>query len=236
MKTVPLSVLAGVLFTATAYSASAALERQVINYGSAASPAYGDVNLSCAEFDPSLGELTGVSIRLDSYDVAQGVIFSVLGSGVAYADATVSSSGETVSVQGLSAALSTCATSLAAGPYSGTTAGFINLTVNSFAQHLTASEEVLSANLPAFVGGGSQAFQVLVRPGAATYSGSGQNSTIGFWGVVGSYGTVEIDYNYAVNVVSVPETGQFSLLAGGMAGCAALIALVRRARGQATKG
>ena len=234
MKTVQLRVLTGVMFTAAAFSAPAALERQVINYGSAASPAYGDVNLSWAEFDPSLGELTGVSIRLDSYDVAQGVIFSVLGGGVAFSGAAVSSSGETVSVQGLSAPLSTYATSLAAGPYSGTTAGFINLTVNSSAQHLTASEEVLSANLPAFVGAGSQAFQVLVTPGAATYSGSGQSSTIGFWGVVGSYGTVEIDYNYAAYVVSVPETGQFSLLAGGIAGCTALIALGRRARGQVT--
>jgi hypothetical protein len=234
MKLVPLGVLTGIFLAAAAGSAPAAMESQVINYGSAASPVYGDVKLAGAEFDPALGTLTGVSIKLDSYDVGQGVIFSVLGGGIAYSDASISSAGETVSVQGLSVPLSTCATSISVGPYSGTTAGFINLTVTSSAQHLTASEEVLSANLPSFIGAGSQAFQVLVTPGAATYSGSGQSSTIGFWGVVGSYGTVEIDYDYAANVVLVPETGQCSLIAGGLAGCTALMALGRRIRGYAT--
>lgn len=227
------TLAAGSVLILSALSASAAFERQVIDYGSAGSPvAGGTVNLSWAGFDPSLGQLTGVTITLDSYDSAQAEVISLPGAGVGYFNASVTSGVETVNVQDLPISLSTSTDSLMAGPSSGTTAGLTTTTGSGPTQHLTASETVLSPDLPFFIGGGLQAFSVLVTPGAGTFSGSGQGSAVGFGGVFNSYGSVEIDYSYLANVVTVPEASHFSAVTGGVAGFVSLLGWNRRVRRQ----
>jgi hypothetical protein len=211
------------MLTLARLSASAAIETQVISYGSAASPVMGGtVDLSYLQFDPSLGQLDGINIILDSFDVAQPLVFSINGAGVAYSGVSVSGGAETVSALGLS----TSTTTLAAGPFAGTTTGFFTIAGTGATQPLTASKTVLSADFSSFIGVGSGAFAVSVVPGMGQYSGSGPASVVGFGGVLSSYGTVEIDYNY----VAVPEASNFSAFAGGVAGFAALGGLVRQIR------
>jgi len=223
MQSKMLAVL-GIL-TLAQLSALAAIETQaqVISYGSAASPVTGGtVDLSYLQFDPSLGQLDGVNIILHSFDFAQPLVFSIDGAGVAYSGASVSGGAETVSALGLS----TSTTTLAAGPFAGTTTGFFTIAGTGATQPLTASEMVLPADFSSFIGVGSGAFAVSVVPGTGLYSGSGPASVVGFGGVFSSYGTVEIDYNY----VAVPEALNFSVFAGGVAGLAALGGLVRQIR------
>jgi hypothetical protein len=196
----------------------ASVESQIIDYPLSTGP----VNLAYNEFNPSLGQLIGITVSLDSYDAAESEVFSFPGAGVAYSGASVSDGTEIVSALGLS----TSTASLAAGPFAGTTTGFPTIAGSGPTQHLTASEIVLSSDFSSFVGAGSEPFTVSVAPGTGTFSGHGQSSAVGFGGVINSYGAVEIDYSY----IAVPEASGFSIVAGGAAAFMALGALVRQAR------
>lgn len=206
-------------------SVSAAIETQVIDYGSAADPvAGGTIDLSYNKFDPSLGRLTGITIFLDSYDAAKSEVFSISGAGSAYCDASVSDGSETVSALGLS----TSTRDLSAGPFDGTTTGFLTDAGSDHAEHRRDAEHIRSAGFSSFIGVGSEAFAVSIVPGRGRFSGYGPDS-LGFGGVFDSYGTIQIDYTY-IPAVAVPEDSDFSFFAGGIAGFVALGGLIRQAR------
>jgi len=204
------------------------LESQIISYGCASAPVVdGVANLSYNLFDPSLGQLGEVDIILNSSDSVQPLVFSVAGAGVSYSGAAVSGGTETVSASAFG--LSTTTTTLAAGPFSGTTTGPMTLAGTPTVQTLSSSEMILSG-LAAFEGSGSESFNVSVSPGTGSYSGSGQGSILGFGGVFGSCGSVEIEYFYTAGMAAVPESTHFPLAAGVCAGFLALGGVVSKIR------
>lgn len=226
MRIVQSEVLAvGLALALAGVSASAAIETQVIDYGSAAAPvAGGTIDLSYNEFNPSLGELTGITILLDSYDAAKSEVFSISGAGTAYRDASVSDGSETVNALGLS----TSTRHLSSGPFDGTTTGFLTIAGSGHAQHQRATEHIHAAGFSSFIGIGSEEFAVSIVPGTGRFSGHGPDS-LGFGGIFDSYGTIQIDYTY-IPAIAVPEAPYFSFVAGGGAGFVALGGLVRHFR------
>lgn len=224
MKTLQSRTLAVVVILVLArVAASAAIETQVIDYGSASSPLTGGtVNLSYNEFNPALGRLDGITIILSSYDTAEAEVFSTHGAGIAYDDAMVSNGSETVSALGLT----TSAKQLSAGSFSGTTTGFLTVAGSGHTQHDTAVEHISAADASSFIGVGSEEFVLSIVPGTGRFSGEGPSS-LGFGGVFNSYGSIEIQYTYAP-VVAAPETSNFSYFTGAFAALAALGGLVRQ--------
>jgi hypothetical protein len=206
-----------------------ALESQVLDYGCAGAPVVNGVaTLSYDLFDPTLGQLGEVVLTLKSSDSVQPLVFSVNGAGVAYSGASVSGGTETVTAD-IVPGLSTTTTTLASGPFSGTTTGPLTFAGTPTTQTLSSSVMIMSGLSP-FVGTGSQNFDVSVSPGSGMYSGSGLGSILGFGGVFGSCGSVEIDYYYIARMVAVPETSHFSLYAGAFAGLVAVGGVASRAR------
>ena len=212
----------------SAVSASAAIETESFsyNYGSAASPITGGtVNQSYQEFDPSLGQLIGITLAVDSYNTAVSTIFST-GPGNAYADASVSQGSVTVTVGAPDLVLGLTTTSLSAGPFAGITGGFLTKAGSGISQYNTTSGTVPSSDFSSYIGTGMQALTLTVDPGTAYFSGTG-GSSVGFGGQLNAYGTVEVEYMY----LAIPEAGYFSLFAGSIAGLVALRGCFRALRG-----
>lgn len=224
MKFATMAVAGAVILTGKSTFAVVELadEQQIINYPAPS----GTANLSYNEFNPALGQLIDITISLDTYDTALSEVFSAAGPGVSYSGASVSSASETVNALGLS----TSTTSLEAGPFDGTTTGWITVAGSGPTQHLTASEIVLPANFASFIGTGLQPFNVSIVPGTGTYSGTGPSSLVGFAGAVNSYGTIEIDYDYIATAVAVPEASQSAIYASGIAALVGIGGLIFRTR------
>ncbi|HXC99988.1 MAG TPA: choice-of-anchor E domain-containing protein [Verrucomicrobiae bacterium] len=194
------ALVIGTVLATGARSAQAAMESQVIDYGSASSPVAGGdtVNLSFNKFDPSLGTLTDIILTLSSVDTVQSVVFDPNGGGNGYTAASVSGGMETVNALN---GLSTSTASLAAGPFAGVTTG-ANTIAGSSTQTLSASTHVLPADFSSYTGGAGT-FDVSVVTGTATSSGSYLGNELFFGWNANSYGSVEIDYDFA----AVPEPG-----------------------------
>ena len=80
------------------------------------------------------------------------------------------------------------------------------------------------------MGTGSDPFNLTILPDTGTYSGTGPGGLVGFAGAVNSSGTIEIDYAYIGNVITIPEAPAFAISAGCLAILAATGGLVRRMR------
>lgn len=116
-----------VAVAALAQSASAAIQEEfVADYGSSCSPlALGSTEtLSLNRFDTSLGSLTGVTIRLYSYDTISSVVFNATGRRAAYSGATATVPVTVTASDALDAlnGLVTTATGTA-GPFAGISTG-----------------------------------------------------------------------------------------------------------------
>jgi hypothetical protein len=205
-----MAVLAvGAAVTLTAHSASAAVESQVIDYGSASSPVAGGntVDLTFNTFNSSLGTLAGATVTLTSVDTVQSVVFDFNGGAGTYSDAMTAGGMETVNstLDGLS----TSTSSLSAGPFAGSipagTPAFGQVVVGSATQTLTASAAVAPGNLSLYTGGTGD-FMVSVVTGTAHSSFSTPTPGLEIGWNANSYGNVEVDYTYLPSV-AVPEPG-----------------------------
>lgn len=183
----------------SAFTAKAAVESVCVAYPTLDIGA--DASLSFPMFNPALGTLTDIMIKLTSNDTVESIVYNPSSSLPGYytgANATVP-----VTVTGLSGVSTT--TTLHAGPGSGT------IQPNSFVVAATQSgtvvnsEHVQSSGFAQYVGNGDQTFNLTVQQSAGVYSGSysSPSTQLFFGGDASSFGTVEIDYTY----VAVPEMG-----------------------------
>lgn len=228
MKITKFGMLAlGAILAGTGVSAPAAIETEDFSYdyGSATVPISGaTANSAIQEFDPSQGQLIGITFTVDSYDRALSTVFSS-GAGNAYTGALVTQGTETVTANAPDLILGLTTSSLSAGPFAGTTDGFFKVAGDGSWQYNTTLGSVPSANFPSYIGTGTQALSVTVAPGTGTFSGTG-GSQVGFGGQFQAYGTVQVEYTF----LAIPETVYFSLCAGGVAGLVAMLACFRQPR------
>jgi hypothetical protein len=210
----------GLTTVCTCFSTLAAIETETISFNSG-NPS--SLSGSYADFNSSLGTLTGVEITLTTYDTVQALVYSLGGSSTV-SDVFVQNGSETVSAFGYSLT----GTSLATTPYSGTVSqGLTEVpgsTTTEFSQTFQATD------LSSFIGTGSATTVISISPGTGLYSGVGTGSAVFFGGEYSSYGTIEIDYLYTASVASIPETRGFPLITAGAAGFAGLCGMVRRNR------
>lgn len=179
------------------FTARAAVESVTVSYPNLEVGA--EAPLSFPMFDPSLGTLTDIMIKLTSNDAVESIVYNPSSSLAGYytcANATAS-----VTVTALSGVSTT--TTLHAGPGSGT------IQPNSFVVAATESGNVVnSVHVPPsgyaqYIGSGDQTFDLTVQQSAGIYSGSyrSPSAQLFFGGDASSFGSVEIDYTYA----AVPE-------------------------------
>jgi hypothetical protein len=227
MKTLKLGALAaGAGLLLTGFSASAAIEKNVYSYDTVSTPPGVDSEVvAFQQFNASLGALESVDITIKSYDTAESVVYNFGGTPAVYSGASVTGGSEQVSALGVS----TVASALSAGSFSGTAASGVTIAGTGATQEFYSSEIVLSG-LSSYIGSGTGTFTLTLDSSAGTAAGTGSSALL-FGDAFTSYGTVEIDYNYASiagSVVSVPEVAHFASFAGGLA----VLLLLRRKTGQ----
>lgn len=190
------------------------------NYGSSCSAlTSGDSeNLALADFDPSLGILTGVTLTLISRDTVESEVIDLTGQNEAYSDATATLP---VSISG-PGGLAVTATSVA-GPFSGvaTSPKYNTEVAGSSRVITTTSAEVAPGDFILYEGAG-QTFDVSVLVSDGVYSGSSTGNSVAFFGAGASCGTVDVTYDY----VAVPEPGTLAAGLGLLGYCGMIV--VRR--------
>jgi len=212
---------------ASASPAGAAVEIFTADYGSAVSPvAVGSpsLNLNLSQFNPALGALTGVTVELFSHDTIASWVYNPISSPVgytsdyAYFNGTLGSQPIGVSATAGATTLTTSAGGVA-GPFAGTAAPS-GLTVAGTAVLPLQTSTANPANFAPYEGTGQVTFSLNVPNITGHFSG--MDTTSFFGGNAYSYGTIEVQYNYA----AVPEAGAIwgGVFAAGM--CA--FALARR--------
>lgn len=234
------------------FSARAAIESQLIDYGTAANPdTAGAVELSYKDFNPALGTLTGVEVIFNSYDAVEAEVLDLNYNqskgyhGGTYQQASVSGGTETVEALGIS----DTSGPLRAGPFSGRTKGLETIAGAGPRQHLGVKDHVAAADFSSFIGTQSTPFSLLIIGGAGGNSdGKAKKGALGgpfntevtgryigrggenvkFESLFDSYGTVEIEYFYTPAIANsdgsnaIPEAAEFSLFTGLAAGLAGL--------------
>lgn len=180
------------------FTARAAVESITLNYPTLDVGA--EASLSFPMFDPSLGTLTDIMIKLTSNDSVQSIVYNPSSSRAGYY--TGANATSTVTVTALSG-VSTTAT-LHAGPGSGTIQPNSFVTATTQSGTVASSVHVQSSVFEQYIGSGDQTFDVTVQQSAGIYSGSysSPSAQLFFGGDACSFGSVEIDYTYA----AVPET------------------------------
>lgn len=208
---------------AYAFTAKAAVESVCVAYPTMEIGA--NAPLSFPMFNPALGALTDIMIKLTSNDSVESIVYDPSSNIPGYftdANATVP-----LTVTGLSGVSTT--TSLHAGPGSGT------IQPNSFVVAATQSGTVAnsvhvqSSGFAQYIGNGDRTFNLTVQQSAGIYSGSysSPSAQLFFGGDASSFGTVEIDYTY----VAVPEIGTaFAGLTALSAAAMAATGMVRASR------
>lgn len=208
-----LPALTGV-FTASAAVESVTVAYPTLDVGSEAS-------LSFPMFNPTLGTLTDIMVKLTSNDTVESIVYdpsSCLPGYYTGANATVP-----VTVTAFSDVSTT--STLHAGPGSGT------IQPNSFVVAATQSGAIVnsvhvqSSGFAQYIGNGDQTFNLTVQQSAGVYSGSyrSPSAQLFFGGNASSFGSVEIDYTYsAVPEMSTVFAGLTALAASGVAASKAL--------------
>jgi hypothetical protein len=229
MKTRRCNFTVGLMAVMAAFASPAGATVQIFtdNYGTSLAPlAIGspNQNLSLSQFNPSLGTLIGVTVELISYDSIQAQVLNMGSSPVnysadsAYYDGTQGSQRIGVSASGGSLTLATSGSG-SAGPFQGTAAP-LGVTVAGTTPLPQVTDILHPANFTSYEGTGQIQYvlSIPVVPGHST----GSDTSLLFGSDAYSYGTIEVQYNYA----QVPETGALwgSLFAIGL--CA--VELARR--------
>lgn len=179
------------------FTARAAVESVTVSYPTLDVGA--TTSLSFPMFDPTLGTLTDIVIKLTSNDAVESIVYdpsSSLAGHYTGANATVP-----VTVTALSGVSTT--TTLHAGPGSGTIQPNTFVVAATQSGTVVNSVRVLSSGYAQYIGTGNQTFDLSVQQLAGIYSGSynGPGAQVFFGGDASSFGSVEIDYTY----VAVPE-------------------------------
>jgi hypothetical protein len=234
IKDMHMRLLVGVLLCG-ALPASAALETQILDYGSAADPltigsADFPAQLSFQKFDTSLGSLSDIVITITSQDILQSAVVN-LGAATSFQNAQ---SSATITVTGsdgtqTSDALATVPFSspIGAGSFSDATQVLGPAVQGSD----SASSMVSAADFSAYEwdGTGSESLVYGLTASSPGIS-SGFGNPLTYFGLAAySYGQAEIDYYY--NSVSAPEPGTLAAGISALGFCAMAMA---RAHGKKT--
>jgi hypothetical protein len=226
-----ISVFIAVVLAEAALPAQAAMESFSTNYGSASDSfvvvdgTYAPnsdfpTTVNLPKFDPSLGTLTDIVLKLSSTDIVGSEVCNVTRFSQSYTGAFVNEL--TVQITGPDSLQTT--TTLSAGPSSGTVAPY------TFAHAGSPSEatafgltDVPPADFCRFTGSGLVAINLCANAPTGTFGGSGPLGVF-FGAYADCYGAVEIDYVYS----AVPETGTLTAGLAALGYC--LVNLVRRSR------
>lgn len=202
------------VFTARAAVESVTVSYPTLDVGATAS-------LSFPMFDPTLGTLADIMIKLTSNNTVESIVYDPSSNLTGYY--TAANATAAVTVTALSGVSTT--TSLHAGPGSGTIqpSSFVVAATQSGA--IVNSVHVQSSGFAQYIGNGDQTFNLTVQQSAGVYSGSyrSPSAQLFFGGNASSFGSVEIDYTYsAVPEMSTVFAGLTALAASGVAASKAL--------------
>jgi hypothetical protein len=192
---------------AIAGPASASIQVESVQYGSASSPLpmNSPETLSLPQFNTSLGTLTGVSIELSAYDTISSVVYNATGQSAAYSGATAVMTVKVTASLGSSDSdvLTTSGTGIA-GPFTSLSPIPPGPSVAGWASIPTQTDTINPGNLGIFEGTGMLPITISADS-VGSYSGTG-GSSLFFGGIGYSYGTVEVDYSYdSQMVIPIPE-------------------------------
>jgi hypothetical protein len=206
-----------------ALDSGAASETFSVNYGMGGSPlTSGDSeNLTLADFDPSLGTLTGVTLTLISKDTIESEVINLTGQNEAYNNATAALPVTVTALAGL-----TATSTGVSGPFSGvaTSPQFSTRVAGKSQVITTTSADVATGDIILYEGAG-QTFTVNVLVSDGVYGGSSAGNSVAFFGTGSSCGTVDVTYDYA----PVPEPGTLAAGLGLLGYCGVRVVRRRRA-------
>lgn len=196
----------GLVMTGVAAPVHAAVETESVSYPTL------EVNtsetLTFQPFDPSLGTLTDIFIRIVSNDTVESVVYnpspSTIGS---YTGATATTPLTVTTLAGLSGS-----TTLQAGPANGTAAPNSFVVAASQSGMVTSETHVPSSDFSQYTGSSLISFDVGLSQGMGMYSGSysSPSALLFFGGNASSFGELDFQFTY----VAVPECG---VLVAGLA-------------------
>ena len=213
------SLLAAFAFAVLGQSAQAAFISQVQSYGPSTTP-FADP-LTFNSFDPTLGTLTGVTIKLTENGT---VTANVINLSPGTSSFTNANSTGTVSVTGPDA--TTVAASFTTAGFSGTVSGIgTTMQVGATTGSATTTTSVASSNFVSYEGASPLNYTIFAN-GSVMSTGTSASGAVAFYGTASLSGTVEIDYTYTA---AVPEPASFAMVALGLGG----LAVVRRVRRRA---
>lgn len=191
--------MAGLCVTGVTLPLRAAVQTESVPYPSL--EVSNSESISFQPFDPSLGTLTDILIRLVVNDTVESVVFNPNPSKMGnYTGATAITPLTVETLGGLSAS-----TTVQAGPASGTAAP------NSFVVAATQSGSVSSqvhvptSNFSQYTGSSLISFDVSLSQGVGSYSGSysSQSALLFFGGDAQAFGEIDFQFTY----IAVPEYG-----------------------------
>ena len=179
-----------------------------------------DVNstasLAFKEFDPSLGNLTDIQLKLVSNDEVESLVYNFSKRSGSFTEATATLPVTVTAPGGLSTTMT-----LVAGPASGSVPAGSLVVAAIKTGAITSETHVQPSDFSLYTGTGLHSFDISVMQGVGTYSGS-SGALLYFGGNASSYGTFELTYTYS----AVPEPG--NVCAGLVALSLGLISVFRR--------
>jgi hypothetical protein len=230
-KSILISLVAITAYAGMSLSSNAAVEAALdsgtasetfsANYGFCDSSLASSENLTLADFDPSLGILTGVTLTLVSKDTIESEVINLTGDNEAYNNATATLPVTLTALDGLKVT-----TTGVAGPFSGVvTSPQFSTRVAGMSQVITTTSAGVAAGDFILYEGAGQTFDVNVLVSDGVYSGASAGNSIVFFGAGASCGTVDVTYNYT----SVPEPGTLAAGLGLLGYCGVNMARRRHA-------